>query len=188
MPGNPNTDQNVSQSATTTANWRKIVLSYQSESSAGTAVTTNTNVVYVTPNAEIQPSTGNIRSAGQMSASTMLATTYGVNQSNGTSGGISLYSGTGDVANYGIAFRTTANMGKHGYVQSDWATYLTMNGADTRGWVFRNAASGKGNVASISSAGNMVLNGSLTIGGNATNTSGCRLVYSELGSLDFIFV
>ena len=63
-----------------------------------------------------------------------------------------------------------------------------MDGADTRGWVFKNAASGKGNVASISSAGNAVFNGSVTIGGNAANISGCRLVYSELGSVDFIFV
>ena len=178
------TDQNVNQSATTTANWRKIVLSYQDSASAGTAVTANTNVVYVTPNAEIQPSTGTIRSAGHM-----IATLFGVNSTNGTGGGISLYGGAGYEVKYGVAFRTTANQGKHGYVQSDWATYFTMDGADTRGWVFKNAASGKGNVASISSAGNMVLNGSLTVGGNTANTSGVRQVYNATTqSLDFVFV
>lgn len=178
------TDQNVNQSATTTSNWRKIVLSYQDAASEGTAVTANTNVVYVTPNAEIQPSTGTIRSAGNM-----IATVFGVNASNGTSGGISLYSGAGNVDNYGIAFRKTANKEKHGYVQSDWATYFTMNsGATTRGWIYRLNQT-DGNVASISGAGNAVFNGSVTIGGNSTNTSGVRQVYNATTqSLDFVFV
>ena len=62
-----------------------------------------------------------------------------------------------------------------------------MAGADTRGWVF-NAGASTG-VASISRAGHMVLNGSLTVGGNATNTSGVRQVYnSTTQSLDFVFV
>ena len=113
----------------------------------------------------------------------------GISQSAGTSGGISLYQNTNYVDNYGIAFRLTSNLGKHGYVQSDWATYFTMDGSDTRGWVFRNAASGKGNVASISSAGHAVFGGSVTVGGNTTNTSGCRQVYNETtNSLDFVFL
>lgn len=182
MPGNPNTDQNVSQSATTTSNWRKIVLSYQSESSAGTAVTASTNVVYVTPNAEVQPSTGTIRSAGHM-----IATLFGVNSTNGTGGGISLYGGAGNVDNYGIYFRKTTNKGGHGYVTSDWATYFTMSNTNNMGWVFRRNSSG--NVASIDTSGQMVLNGSLTIGGNESNTSGVRQVYNATTqSLDFIFV
>lgn len=188
------TDQYVSQSATTTSDYRKIVLSYQN-GAAGAAVTSNTNVVYVTANAEVQPSTGNIRSAGTVSAANVSATTnvtgvtFGVATTTGTTGGISLYGGTTYVTKYGIAFRGTSNQGKHGYVQSDWATYFTMDGADTRGWVFKNAASGKGNVASISSAGHAVLNGSLTLGGNTTNTSGVRQVYdSSTKSLSFVFV
>lgn len=53
---------------------------------------------------------------------------------------------------YGIAFSRTDNTGtgKHGSVQGDWATYLTMNGANNRGWIFRHSSS---NVASISSTG-----------------------------------
>ena len=176
------TDQNVSQSVTTTSNWRKIVLSYQDAASAGTAVTANTNVVYVTPNAEIQPSTGSIRSA-----SDIIATRFAVSAANGTTGGISLYNGTGFVDEYGIAFRTTANRGVHGYVQGDWATSFTMSNTANRGWVFRRYNSG--NIASISCEGHMVLNGSLTVGGNAANTSGVRQVYnSTTQSLDFIFV
>ena len=176
------TDQNVSQSVTTTGNWRKIVLSYQDSASAGTAVTANTNVVYVTPNAEIQPSTGTIRTAGNLQVSGTVCANVA---NSSTAGGLSLY-GTDPTA-YGVIFRGTGNQGKHGYVQSDWATYFTMSNTDNRGWVFRR--NGVGNVASINTSGNMVLNGSLTIGGNTTNTSGARLVYnSNTSSIDFIFV
>lgn len=100
-----------------------------------------------------------------------------------TAGGLSLY-GT-DPTTYGVIFRGTGDQGKHGYVQGDWATYFTMSNAN-RGWIFRRKNSG--NVASIDTSGQMVLNGSLTLGGNETNTSGCRLVYNPIGSLDFVFV
>jgi hypothetical protein len=84
-------------------------------------------------------------------------------------------------------FRGTSNSGKHGYVQSDWATYFTMNqGATTRGWIFRKKTDGP--VASISGAGHAVFNGSVTVGGNTTNTSGCRMEYNtSTQSLDFVF-
>lgn len=99
-----------------------------------------------------------------------------------TAGGLSLY-GT-DPSTYGIMFRSTSSRGKHGYVQSDWATYFTMNNSATRGWVFYSQA----NVASVSGAGNAVFNGSVTVGGNTTNTSGCRMTYnSTTESLDFVF-
>lgn len=101
-----------------------------------------------------------------------------------TAGGLSLY-GTDPTA-YGVIFRGTGNQGKHGYVTSDWATYFTMSNTNNRGWVFRRQSSG--NVASIDTSGQMVLNGSLTLGGNEANTSGCRLVYNPIGSLDFVFV
>lgn len=102
-----------------------------------------------------------------------------------TAGGVSLY-GT-DPSIYGIMFRGTSNSGKHGYVQSDWATYFTMNqGGTTRGWIFRRNTDG--NVASISGAGNAVFNGSVTVGGNSPNTSGCRMEYnSTTQTLDFVF-
>ena len=101
-----------------------------------------------------------------------------------TAGGLALYST--DPTQYGIAFRGTGNGGKHGYVQGDWAQYHYMAGADNRGWVFNSAASV--GVASISKLGNMVLNGSMTVGGNAGNTSGCRMEFnSTTHSLDFIF-
>ena len=100
-----------------------------------------------------------------------------------TAGGLSLYSTNPD--EYGIIFRGTAQKGKHGYVQDDWATYFTMNNQDGRGWVFHKQS----NVASISGGGNAVFNGSVTVGGNTTNTSGCRMQYnSSTQSLDFVFV
>ena len=186
------TDQYVSQSATTTSDYRKIVLSYQN-GAAGAAVTSNTNVVYVTANAEVQPSTGNIRSAGTVSAANLSAsgnvsgTTLGVISSSGTGGGISLYNGTGNVTTYGIAMRRTTDSGKHGYVQGDWGIYNYMSGGTTRGWVWRYGSTT--NVASISSEGHAAFTGSVTIGANETNTSGVRQVYnSTTKSLDFVFV
>lgn len=105
----------------------------------------------------------------------------------GSAGGLALY-GT-NVTDYGIAFRSTSNSGKHGYVQTDWAQYHYMlDSGSGRGWVFRNQSTTT-NVASINTQGHMVLNGSLTLGGNATNTSGVRQVYNATTqSLDFIFV
>lgn len=116
------------------------------------------------------------KTGGTFTGSITVTDILGIQQTAGTSGGISLYGGTGNVDNYGIAFRTTANKGKHGYVQSDWATYFTMNDNATRGWIFRR--NGSGNVASISCEGHLVLNGSLTVGGNTANTSGTRLTYN----------
>lgn len=103
-----------------------------------------------------------------------------------SAGGLSLYS-TNQQDTYGVIFRGTGNKGKHGYVQADWATYFTMNPTANRGWVFNN--SGVGNVASISNAGYAVFNGSVTIGGNATNTSGARMEFnSTTQAIDFVFV
>lgn len=106
----------------------------------------------------------------------------------GTAGGLSLYGSA--PTSYGIAMRTTANGGKHGAVQSDWAIYNYMiNSGTNRGWIWKNAASGGGNVASIDCVGNAVFNGYVGIGGNTTNTSGVRQVYnSTTKSLDFVFV
>jgi hypothetical protein len=103
-----------------------------------------------------------------------------------SAGGIALYST--DPEEFGVMFRGTSNSGKHGYVQSDWATYFTMNSnAPTRGWIFRRKTDGT--FASISAAGHAVFNGSVTVGGNSTNTSGCRMEYnSTTQSLDFVFV
>lgn len=78
-----------------------------------------------------------------------------------TDGGITLYA-NGDT-NYGIFFRGTGNMGTHGSVTADWATYFTMSNTTGRGWVFRNT--GTGNVASISAQGHMTVNSSIGING-----------------------
>ena len=126
--------------------------------------------------------TGKVVAANDVQSATVLC----ANTANSsTAGGLSLY-GTDPTA-YGVIFRGTGNQGKHGYVTSDWATYFTMSNTNNRGWVFRRQ--GSGNVASIDTSGQMVLNGSLTLGGNEANTSGCRLVMNEnTKSLDFIFV
>ena len=125
-------------------------------------------------------------SGGTMSGNLAVTSVIGVNATNGTTGGISLYGGAGNVDNYGIAFRLTSNKGVHGYVQGNWATYFTMDAQSNRGWVFKNSG-GTGNVASISNNGNAVFNGSVTVGGNTANTSGMRLVWnSTTKSLDFV--
>lgn len=54
----------------------------------------------------------------------------------------------------------------------------TASAAETRGWVFKNKVA-NACVASISALGHAVFNGSVTVGGNATNTSGCKMIYSE---------
>jgi len=122
----------------------------------------------------------------------IVSATAGVNANtgnSGTAGGVSLYSTSANA--YGIAMRktgtATGEMGKHGYVQGDWAIFNTMSAGSsgTRGWIFR---SGSYNYASISAVGDAVFNGSVTVGGNATNDSGCRLTYnSTTQSCDFVF-
>jgi hypothetical protein len=61
-----NTDTKVTQSDTTTANWRKVVLSKQDSATMGTATAEKTDVVYVTPKIEAQPSTGSLRMTGNI--------------------------------------------------------------------------------------------------------------------------
>lgn len=124
----------------------------------------------------------------------ILSTSAGINANtanSGTAGGVSLYAT--DPNSYGIAMRNTGTssgqLGKHGYVQGDWATYFNMHasaGANGRGWIFRYRQSE--NVASINGEGSVVFNGSVTVGGNAANTSGARMVYNSTEkTLDFVF-
>ncbi len=122
-------------------------------------------------------------STKNISASDLIVSSKGfrVSQTDGAAGyGISLY-GSASPQIYGIWFGQTNAWGKHGSVQSDWATYFGMNsGATTRGWVFRRE---DGCVASISGGGNLALNGSATIGNKVT------LQYnSSTESLNFTFI
>lgn len=77
----------------------------------------------------------------------------------GAGTGLALY-GSSNPDTYGIHMSKTASYGTHGSVTSDWATYLCMSGATSRGFIFRQSGS---NVASISGTGNMLLNGGLTM-------------------------
>ena len=56
------TDTNtyVSQSASTTSNWRKVLLHYKDDAASSTAVTSSTNVVYAAVGVSVQPSTGTL--------------------------------------------------------------------------------------------------------------------------------
>lgn len=67
------------------------------------------------------------------------AQSFGVKQTGGSGYGISLYGGAkgSAVPEYGLAFMQTANGGKYGDVQGDWATYFTMNTNNQRGWVWK---------------------------------------------------
>jgi hypothetical protein len=58
--------------------------------------------------------------------------------SSATKHGISLYgTQTTGMPAYGLAFTGTAGEGTHGSVTSDWATYFTMSGSTSRGWIFK---------------------------------------------------
>ena len=128
---------------------------------------------------------------GALSVTSLNASSYvGVNSGNsGSAGGLALYGTT--PTDYGIAMRNVSNGSAHGYVSGDWATYFYMKGTSaanslTRGWIFKNATNG--NIGSISGAGNAVFNGSVTIGGNTGNTSGCRMEYdAALNCVNWIF-
>ena len=128
---------------------------------------------------------------GAVTGTSFGASSYmSVNTGNsGTAGGLALYSTS--PTQYGIAMRQTSNCGKHGYVQGDWATAFYMSASanvTNRGWIFRSANTTAHNVASISGEGHAVFNGSVTVGGNTTNDSGCRMEYnSTTASLDFVF-
>lgn len=56
------TNDKVSQSATTTSSWRKVLLHHTADSS-GADVTTTTDVVYAAKDVEVQPSTGTIKAS-----------------------------------------------------------------------------------------------------------------------------
>lgn len=176
-PPNDNTDTKVTQTATSTSAAYEVLFSETADNTTRTeGARKNSNLLF-NPNG-----TGTLYGVGEVRA-----TSLAVSANNGTSGGVSLYSNSGSMDNYGIYFRMTSNKEKHGYVQGDWATYFTMNDQDNRGWVFRRNKT-TGNVASIDTKGQAVFNGSVTVGGNAANTSGCRMVYdstNECMNLEF---
>lgn len=61
IPGNPNTDYRVTQSETTTANYRPLILGYTNVSTAGSGMTGSvTNQVYLSNKFYVQPNTGNL--------------------------------------------------------------------------------------------------------------------------------
>lgn len=89
----------------------------------------------------------------------------GVTGTDGLGSGLSLYNGAmHGMPTYGIAFAQTQHHGGYGYVNGDWATYFTMEGAYNRGWIFKSHT--HGNVASISSTGVIT---APTFNGNATS-------------------
>lgn len=102
------------------------------------------------------------------------APALGVNNNVPTTGaGISLYAtATTGQPSYGLMFAGTPTFGAHGDVTGDWATYFTMTGVTTRGWIFKHGTGATGNVASISSTGVITAStfvGSLT--GNAASAT-----------------
>jgi hypothetical protein len=172
---NTNTDTKVNVTLATTTKAYLLGTSTTPTSTAQAVTSVADTGVY------LDTTTGGLCATNVKASSTVCANTG----NSSTAGGIALYST--DPETYGIMFRGTSNSGKHGYVQADWATYFTMNqGATTRGWIFRKKTDGP--VASISGAGNAVFNGSVTVGGNSANTSGCRMTYNATTqSLDFVF-
>jgi hypothetical protein len=67
--------------------------------------------------------------------------------------GLSLYGAySGGLPTYGIIFSGVSGMGAFGGVNSDWATYFTMNGTAGRGWAFKSVGDSSP-VASITNTG-----------------------------------
>ncbi|QGT54250.1 long tail fiber distal subunit [Acinetobacter phage Stupor] len=109
-------------------------------------------------------------SVNNLSASTTISagTSLGIaNTVATTKYGLSLYGGaSAGKPSYGVLFTGTSNSdtGKHGDVNGQWSVYFTCatSGSEKRGWVFQRSSGGAGgaqNVASISTDGNMVING-----------------------------
>ena len=63
LPGYPNTDANVLQSASTSANWRNVMLGKNEGSSVSTAVSAVTSGVYQTTGFSFQPSTNRLHTS-----------------------------------------------------------------------------------------------------------------------------
>lgn len=63
IPANPNTDTKVKQSASTTENWRKVLLHYKDDTTSTTAVTDSTEQVYGCVGISAQASTGTLRAS-----------------------------------------------------------------------------------------------------------------------------
>ena len=99
-----------------------------------------------------------------------------------TYGGISLYSTSDPITEYGIAFRGTGNYGKIGRVQGEWATYFTMDSLHNRGWIFR---SGGTNYASVSARGEAYFNSVGTDNYIAYPSGG---FFSSRGSTGYIII
>jgi len=81
----------------------------------------------------------------------------------GSGRGLSLYGGAQLYPQYGMLFATTSDLGNHGGVTGDFATYMTMTGSG-RGWVWKSGSvnSTSGNVASINVSGALTLNSTAT--------------------------
>ena len=99
---------------------------------------------------------------GEIHSSTYVSATagLGVDSTTGTLGrGISLYSGPSLYPQYGLLFAQTVDLGTYGGVSGDWATYMTMSGTATRGWIWKAGPTNStaNNVASISGVGQLTL-------------------------------
>lgn len=102
--------------------------------------------------------TGSLSVSATTTSAVVNAANIGISTTDGTAGnGVSLYGGAvtaaGTLPSYGLSFSSTATFGTHGAVTGDWATYFIVNGATSRGWIFKNASTGTANVASISLTG-----------------------------------
>ena len=161
---------------------------------AKTSVSVGVNVPNKNYNLYVNGTTNlNGETTGTIIGGTILKASNYISANSGksnTDGGLVLWGA--NTTQYSLAARATSNSGVHGYVSGDFAIYSYMSATNDeilsgRGWVLRDSLNSS-NVASVSAKGHAVFNGSVTVGGNATNTSGCRQEYnSELDCLDFIF-
>ena len=103
-------------------------------------------------------SSGNLQVTGDVYTDN----SYFVKGTTGAGNGYSLYNESLPTQ-YGIFMGTTSNFNKHGGVTGGWATYFCMNGYnESRGWIFRNSYNST-NVASITTNGDLLVNGGITM-------------------------
>jgi len=105
--------------------------------------------------------------SGEIHSSTYVSATdgIGIDSTSMSSGrGIALYGGPQLYPQYGLLFATTADLGTHGGVTGDFATYMTTNNTAGRGWIWK-AGTINGttqNIASINTIGAMTLSSTVT--------------------------
>ena len=150
MPASGNTDASVKQEASTTSEWRKVLLHYSTNSAGGNVPSTVTNQVYAAKGIEVQPSTGTLAATkfkGALEGNADTATAFSSSRTISLTGDVTgSASGTGAS---GWSINTTVGDDSHYHtmayakkpilskIYSDTSYYATSTGSwETSSWYF----------------------------------------------------